>query len=364
MRKDSRPRVARAAALKRPVRRPALAALAALVLTSCSSDALDMSRMFFDGVVERKPVSINPGVPGRETGCRTSTKSPGYLDYGAPARSYTVGPGDDLKFNIFGEQGMTDIVARVDGEGYVQLPIIEHAFVQGLTTRQIQADLKSAYSQHFVNPWVTVELANAESHPIYFLGEFKDSGVHYLEQPRTLLEALAMGGGLTPDAYLPGARLIRDHQVCIVDLHGLLKEGRFENNVYMAAGDVLFAPRKEDMQVYVLGAVGAPQAIPYGTEGRTLLEALSIAEGPIRTKALMSEIRVIRSYSATEGELLVIDAEKMLKGTSLDYPLAPGDVVYVPQTSLGNWNDAIETILPSLNLIGGILTPISMLQSL
>ena len=339
-------------------------ALFFMVLAACDSEILDKSLMYDDGVVHRQRVIAEPGVPQRESGCRTSTKSPGSFRAAAPQRSYRVGPGDDLKFNIFGEEGMTDITARVDGAGYVQLPIVETVRVRGKTTRQIQQVVKESYSSHFNNPWITVELVHAESHPLFFLGEFKSSGVQYLEHPRTLLEALAMGGGMTPDAYLPGARLIRDDKMCIVDLHGLLKEGRFDQNVYVTGGDVIFAPRKEDMQIYVLGAVGKPQAVPFGAEGRTVLEALSMAQGHIKGKALLSDVRIIRSYSTVEGELLIVDVEKMLKGRALDYPLEPGDVLYVPQTSFGNWNDAIAAILPSLELIGGIISPIVLIENL
>jgi polysaccharide export outer membrane protein len=173
-----------------------------------------------------------------------------------------------------------------------------------------------------------------------------------------------MGGGLTPDAYLPGARLIRNDVMCIVDLQALLKQGRFDHNVYVASGDVIFAPRKEDMQVYMLGAVGKPRAVPFGADGRTLLEALSMAEGPDEANALLTDVRIVRSYSTTEGELLIVDVDAMLTGNALDYPLMPGDVVYVPRSALGNWNEAIAAILPSLELIGGIISPIVLIENL
>lgn len=325
---------------------------------------LDKGLMHYDGVVYRQRVSAEAGAGKLNYGCSSSAKSSEPVNGFKPDPSYRVGPGDDLKFNIFGEAGMNDLTARVDGAGYVQLPIIELVNVKGKTTRNIQKILKKKYSGNFINPWITVELANAESHPLFFLGEFKSAGVQYLEHPRTLLEALALGGGLTPEAYLPGARLIRDNQMCVVDLHGLLKEGRFENNVYITSGDVLFAPRKDDMQVYVLGAVTKPQSVPFGTTGRTVLEALSMAQGPIRGKALLSEVRIIRSYSAVQGELLIIDAQKMFDGQAVDYKLEPGDVLYVPQSKISDWNDAISLILPSLELIGGIITPIALIQSL
>ena len=35
----------------------------------------------------------------------------------------------------------------------------------------------------------------------------------------------------------------------------------------------------------------------------------------------LSEVRVIRSFSPTEGELIIVNVEKMLAGESLDFPL-------------------------------------------
>jgi polysaccharide export outer membrane protein len=275
-----------------------------------------------------------------------------------------VGPGDDLRFNVFGEEGMRDFTARVDAEGYVQLPIVESVRVAGKTTREIQSRLKQAYSDEFVDPWITVELARAESHPIYFLGEFRSPGVKYLEFATELIEALALAEGLEEDAYLPGARLIRGAHVCTVDLAALLKTGDFSQNVWMQAGDIVFAPLKEDMRVYMLGAVEAPQAVAFGADGRSLLEALAEAGGPVEGPARLDDIRIVRSLSPTRGELIVVDAAAMLAGRALDFPLQPGDVVYVPRTALGTWNAAIGEILPSLELIGGILTPIALIDSL
>ena len=41
-----------------------------------------------------------------------------YAIYNCSERSYRVGPGDELRFNIFGEEGMRDLVARVDAEAF------------------------------------------------------------------------------------------------------------------------------------------------------------------------------------------------------------------------------------------------------
>lgn len=342
---------------------------ALLALTACETP-LDESRLTDDGIVSR--MVVNGPTAARYDGPRCGDDrleyggkgDPTQRASGTPQRAYRVGPGDDLRLNIFGEDGMRDLTARVDAEGYIQLPILPAQRVTGMTTRDIQAELQEAYRVEFNEPWVTVELAKAESQPLYFLGEFRDPGVKYLEFATELIEALAMASGLEEDAYLPGARLIRDSRVCTVDLNALLKTGDFRQNVWMQPGDILFAPSREDMRVYMLGAVVSPQAVAFGADGRTLLEALSIAGGPTAGQAQLDEVRIIRSQSTMRGELLVIDVAAMLVGEKLDFPLRPGDVVYVPRTPLGSWNVAIGEILPSLQLIGGILTPISLIDGL
>jgi polysaccharide export outer membrane protein len=110
--------------------------------------------------------------------------------------------------------------------------------------------------------------------------------------------------------------------------------------------------------------VARPQAIAFGSDGRSLLQVLSIAGGPVAGQAQLSEIRIVRTVSPTQGELIVVDATRMLSGRGLDFPLEPGDVVFVPRTALGDWNIAIGEILPSLQVIGGVLTPITLIQSL
>jgi polysaccharide export outer membrane protein len=132
----------------------------------------------------------------------------------------------------------------------------------------------------------------------------------------------------------------------------------------MRAGDAIYAPRREDMSVFVIGSVAAPQAVPFGATGRTLIEAISIAGGQVPGASLMSEVRIIRSTSPTSGELILFDARRVLNGMAPDFRLEPGDVIWVPQNAVGDWNMAISAILPTLELIGGVVTPIALVQSL
>ncbi len=47
---------------------------------------------------------------------------------------------------------MTDITARVDAAGFVQLPMVELVKVSGRTTRDIQARLKAVCKINLITP--------------------------------------------------------------------------------------------------------------------------------------------------------------------------------------------------------------------
>lgn len=336
-----------------------LSGAAIFALVACSDVPLDETKLKQDGPIQRMHVTSPNFNKSKNFSCGSTSYT-----YSKSAGGYRVGSGDNLRFNIFNETGLENVEARVDDAGYIQLPILELVHVAGLTTRELQMDLKERFSEHFVDHWVTVELIEPKSEPVYFLGEFREPGPVYLSGETDLVEGLALVGGLEEDAYLPGARLLRNNEICEVDIYGLLKSGKFDQNIKLKSHDVIYAPSRDDMSVFVLGSVAGGRAVPFGTNGRTVMEAISMAGGFARDRVNTKEVRIIRTLSPTEGELILISGRKILEGEMLDFPLEPGDVVYVPEHPIANWNAALAAILPTLQMIDGIVTPITLVRSL
>jgi polysaccharide export outer membrane protein len=78
----------------------------------------------------------------------------------------------------------------------------------------------------------------------------------------------------------------------------------------------------------------------------------------------VEHVRIIRSLTTTTGELLVVDVASIRRGETLSMQLVEGDVVYVPKSAFGTWNDAIAEILPSLTAVGAILNPFVQIKFL
>ncbi len=345
-------------------RRAALAAtalLAVVVLGGCASSGPALSAGTAAVSTERvgePSAAAHPATQAVErVRVRTAAK-------GEPEPQYRVGPGDTLAVNVFGEPGMSDLRVPVDADGYIQLPIVERALVAGKTTTEIQGQLKAAFAREFNNPWVVALVENFGSRPLYLLGEFNDPGVVYLDRPTNIVQALGHGKGLSERAFLRGARLLRDDALVPVDINGLLKEGRADQNLWLEAGDTIYVPNLDDQKIIVLGAVNKPGTMPYGNDGVGLLEVIARADGERRGSARLEQVRVIRSLSPVAGEFITVDAERIVAGASPDFPLLAGDIVYVPQNALGDWNDVVNAVKPSFELVVSSLQPFVQLKFL
>lgn len=288
-----------------------------------------------------------------------------------PSRDYRVGPNDILFISVknqadlsslFAAPGAKPIGSRVDGQGHIQLPLIGSFRVQGMTVSQIQQELTQVYAQYIQNPWLVVEILEYRSQPVYLLGEFRNPTTYYMDRPIRLAQALTMGNGYNEKADLRGARVLRDGKVVAVDIYRLLYEGDTSQNTWLKPNDTLFIPSNSEQRVIVLGDVSRPGPVLMKHGQLTLTEAFAAAGDTKRIGTSLQYVRVIRSLSPTRGELIVVDYYQILRGQAMDFPLMSGDIVIVPRTGLGKWNDMIQEVIPSLRLVSALLQPFALIR--
>ncbi len=280
---------------------------------------------------------------------------------------YIIGPNDALYVNVSGlpdmgsplagTAGSRIIGSSVDGKGNIQLPLIQSVHVAGMTTSQAQTKIREAFKPFVKNPWVIVEVVDHRSQPIYLVGQFGQPGVYYMDRATDVVQAIAMGKGIAANADLRGACIQRGKQVLPVDIYRLLREGDLDQNIWLRPNDTVYVPDASEQQVFVLGSVANPGVYPMLNGKLDLLQALSQAKAAISPGSAMQFIRIIRSRTPTRGELIVVDANKLLTGAALPFPLMGGDIVYVPRSKLGSWNDIMKEILPSIQVVSAVVNP-------
>ncbi len=290
----------------------------------------------------------------------------------APPAEYQIGTGDLVSITVFGRPELGSTTAsssgaagigqsrpsgsRVDENGAVRLPLIGSVTVAGLTAAQAEEKLRTVYRSLLREPWISVEVSEHRSRPIYLFGSFKKPGVFYMDRPMNLLQGLALSEGFDTAAALRSARLTRNNTVLPVDIYELLANGDQRQNIWLRSGDAVYLPDKSSQQVFVFGSVQKSGSIPM-TNGELSLAQAIAASDPRYSGYDYQHVRIIRSLSPTKGELIVVDFDRIMRGQAPPFMLSNGDIVYLPRSSLGSWNDAINDILPSLQAVSALLQP-------
>jgi polysaccharide biosynthesis/export protein len=247
--------------------------------------------------------------------------------------------------------------SRVDGSGFIQIPTLGLVRVGGLTLPQIRSHVQGLLMQYLHEPSVVVEVTEYKSHPLYILGQFKNSGVFYMDRPFNVIQGLALGGGYDLASANPkAARIIRDKKVLPVDVYELLMRADQTQNIWLKPGDTIFMPDNKNQVVFVFGAGKTGLSIPLPSSGLNLLQAIAMA-GFQEIGYHARRVFLIRSLSPTRGQLMVVDVDLIVRGDALPMELCEGDVIYIPKSGLTSWNEAVSEILPTLQAFGAIISP-------
>ncbi len=266
--------------------------------------------------------------------------------HAVPAAGYRLAPGDEVEVRIVDEPDYERTPLRLSEEGIVRVPWVGEIGADGLTTSQLETALEQRFNIFFHEPQVRVRITEYAGHPVSVLGAVKNPGVHQLRGPRSLVEVLAMAGGLTSDAGhvvkitrplargripLPSAHDDPSGRFSVASaaIEGILKAERPAENILIEPHDVLSVPRAE--MVYVIGAVGRSGGfVLRENENVSVLQALALAGG-ISGSAAARRSKILRS--AGNGKQRVeepVDLKMVMENRSEDLPLRADDILFVP----------------------------------
>ncbi len=109
---------------------------------------------------------------------------------------YLVSASDQLAVKVYGQDALSGTYT-VSPSGMMTFPLIGFIQAAGQTSLQLTERLQHALQSYVKNPLVTVAVATRDGLQIYFSGEFNKPGVAALGGRTTLLQGVAVGGGLT-----------------------------------------------------------------------------------------------------------------------------------------------------------------------
>jgi protein involved in polysaccharide export with SLBB domain len=116
----------------------------------------------------------------------------------APMEGYTLGPGDKVRVTVFGEQDLSGEY-QLDGNGNIRVPLLGMIRAVGYTVGQLEQALRAGLVPNYLrDPRINVEITNYR--PIYVVGAVQKPGQYTYVNDMTLLNAVALAGGFTPQA--------------------------------------------------------------------------------------------------------------------------------------------------------------------
>jgi len=307
--------------------------------------------------VMQSPITPSDGPSVSPTGRRSATPTLADINrtlasvaMQAPASSsdYRIGAEDLLEITLFnvaesdGRVTPRRVRVRVSQRGVIMLPLLGEISVVGLSVSALEQVLRERYDKYIHNPQVGV-LVTEYRQRVSVIGEVQRPSVVELTGPKTVLELLAMAGGVTERAgsqvhiYRQGPE---GRQSYVIDLFALASNVGLINdknapfiNMPVQAGDVINVPQAG--MFFVDGAVGSPGSYQLGRRS-TLTQALASAGGVIADLADYSNISIFRRRSPEEVETIQLSLNEILSGDLADPQIEADDVIIVP-ISMGKY---------------------------
>jgi polysaccharide biosynthesis/export protein len=112
-----------------------------------------------------------------------------------PDSAYLIGAGDALQLFVWKEAELTrDVVVRIDGK--ITVPLLGDVHAVGRTPEQLGQEITNGLKRYLAAPQVTLTVKESSASRFYVIGRVARPGVFPLGSTTTLLQALALSGGL------------------------------------------------------------------------------------------------------------------------------------------------------------------------
>ncbi len=175
---------------------------------------------------------------------------------------YLIGPLDKLNVRVFEVKELSLDELQVDATGQIVLPLIGIVKAEGKTTSQLSQEIATKLAARYLqSPQVSVAVVDSASQKVTVEGEVKSPGVFQMRGRTTLLQAIAMGGGMSTTANLHKVAIIRQvdgvRKAAISD-YSLIRSGRAAdpvlqgNDVVIVDGSLLKGTWQQVMQTLPL----------------------------------------------------------------------------------------------------------------
>ena len=248
---------------------------------------------------------------------------------------YRLGPGDVLNLRLYGKaDGIREQIA-VAPDGTLTFLEARAVPVDGLSLNDARSAIEKELAAFYRAPRVILVPVAFRSKTYTLLGKVNKKGVYSMDQPITLVEAIARAEGIEVGLFehrsieladYARSFVVRGRERLPVDFEALFLRGDLSQNVELQPGDYINIASAISNDYYVLGSVASPGFQGFSNNA-TVLAAIA-NRGGFTERAFRKKVLVVRG-SLTKPETFVVDMDAMLAGREPAFQLQPKDIVFV-----------------------------------
>jgi polysaccharide export outer membrane protein len=158
---------------------------------------------------------------------------------------YVIGPDDVMSVVFWHDKDLSaDVTVRPDGK--ISLPLLNEIQAAGLTVTQLTDRIAEAAKQYVVDATVTVGVKAINSRKVYITGEVRKPGPYPLTGTTTVLQLIAVAGGLGDYAKGEKITIVRveaGRQTAFrFNYKDVLKGRKLAQNIELKPGDAVLVP--------------------------------------------------------------------------------------------------------------------------
>lgn len=158
---------------------------------------------------------------------------------------YVVGPDDVLGIVFWREPDMSgDVTVRPDGK--ITIPVIGEMAAAGLSPEQLRQQITTAAAKYISDVNVQVVVRTINSRKIFVTGRVTTPGTYPITGALTVIQAIALAGGLTEFANPKAITILRTEggksQTLSFNYQDVSRGRRLEQNILLRPGDTVVVP--------------------------------------------------------------------------------------------------------------------------
>ena len=182
-----------------------------------------------------QPTTVPPAGPVAPAAAASTAVPPDYL----------IGADDVLSIVFWEAQNHGgEVLVRPDGK--ITLPLINDIQAAGLTPEQLRQQIVAASAKYLRDPNVSVIVKATNSRRVYVTGRVNKPGTYVITTPVTVLQMLALAGGVAEFAKKDKIVVMRTEADRTVShkfhYSDVIKGEKLEQNILLKPGDTVIVP--------------------------------------------------------------------------------------------------------------------------